>query len=109
VLGAGVIVGRDELDLVAVEPGAPATLVFVEVRSHRTDRFGPPEATVDEPKLRRVYRAGLALAAAGVLPDGRSLPAGPWRVDLVAVDLHPAIGRAAGGPTMRHLRSVIPR
>jgi Holliday junction resolvase-like predicted endonuclease len=109
VLGSGVNVGRDEIDLIAVEPGLPPTLVFVEVRSSRTDRFGTPEESVGERKLARVYRAAFVLLRERRLPDGRPLPPLRWRLDLVAVDEHPAIGPEAGGPVMRHVRGVTPR
>jgi putative endonuclease len=109
VLAAGVTVGRGEIDLIAVEPGLPPMLVFVEVRSHRTGRFGSPEDSVDERKLARVYRAAYALLRARRLPDGRPLPPLRWRLDLVSVDDHPWIGPDMGGPVVRHLRGVTPR
>jgi Holliday junction resolvase-like predicted endonuclease len=98
-------VGRDEIDLVAVEPGEPGesdTLVFVEVRSRSGARFGAPEESVVGGKAFRVYRAALSLAAAGALPNGRALPRVPWRVDLVAVVTTGAATR------IRHLRGVEP-
>ena len=109
ILASGVNVGRDELDLIAVEPAVPPVLVFVEVRSHSTGRFGPPEESVDDRKLRRVYRAALALLRQRQLPDGRALPPLRWRIDVVAVDDHPTIGPLSGGPVVRHLRGVVPR
>ena len=109
VLGCGVAVGRDEIDLIAVEPGLPPTLVFVEVRSHRTGRFGTPEESVDDGKVRRVYRAAFALLRERRLPDGRPLPPLRWRLDLVAVDEHPIIGPEVGGTLVRHVRGITPR
>ena len=40
ILGRNVHVGRRELDLVAVDPGPPPTLVIVEVRWRRRRDFG---------------------------------------------------------------------
>jgi len=113
ILGWQVPVGRDELDLVAVEPGPQATLVFVEVRSARDGRFGAPEESVVRGKLVRTYRAALALLAAGALPDGRPLPRLAWRVDLVSVTGLDGEGRSANRPGppalgVRHLRGVLP-
>ncbi|HEX5465178.1 MAG TPA: YraN family protein [Candidatus Limnocylindrales bacterium] len=108
IVGRNVRVGRDELDLVALDPGPPATLVAVEVRSVSSGRFGPPEARVDGAKVRRCYRAAFALRAAGCLPGGAPLPRLPWRVDLVAVELDPSLGRGLGGPVVRHLRGLYP-
>jgi Holliday junction resolvase-like predicted endonuclease len=107
ILGRNVRVGRSELDLVAVDPGPPALLVVVEVRANRASTFGTPEETVAGRKLRLVYAGALRLRALGVLPGGLPLPRSPLRVDLVAVEIAPALGMAAGGTVLRHLRSVI--
>jgi putative endonuclease len=108
VLAAGVRVGRDELDLIAVEPGVPPTLVFVEVRSRSSDRFGAPEETIGPRKLARTYRAALTLLRSRRLPDGRPLPPVRWRVDLVAVDARPLRPQDMPGIGVRHLRGVAP-
>ena len=93
-------IGRDELDLLAIEPGRRPTLVVVEVRSRADPRFGPQEERLDAAKVGRLYRAAAALRRRGALPDGSGLPALPWRIDLIAVDPPPA--------PLRHLRGVIP-
>lgn len=108
ILARRVRVGRDELDILAIEPGPPASVVVVEVRSRSTTRFGTPEESVDAAKVRRLYRAAAALRAAGRLPDGEGLPRLPWRIDLVAVDDAPSIGPGAGGRSVRHLRGLEP-
>lgn len=108
ILGRQVRVGRDEVDIVALDPGPPGTLVAVEVRSRSSTRFGPPEASVDQAKVRHCYRAMGTLRRTGRLADGVRLPALPWRVDLVAVDLDSTIGSGTGGPRLRHLRGILP-
>lgn len=92
----------------ALEPGPPRALVFVEVRSHATGRFGLPEENVDRRKIGRLYRAVFALSRLGRLTDGSPLPKLPWRVDLVLVDVHPTIASGVGGPVIRHLRAITP-
>ena len=87
------VVGRDEIDILAIDPGPPAELVFVEVRSATSDRFGTPEERVDRDKVAHLYRASRALTA----PYGL-----PRRVDLVVVD------RRAGQTALRHLRALEP-
>jgi putative endonuclease len=79
-------VGRHEIDLVAVDPGPPPTLVFVEVRWRARRDFGLPEETVDLRKRMRVRRAAFALLDRGELGDGRPLPRLPQRFDLVSVE-----------------------
>ena len=102
-LGRRVRAGRSELDLVAVDPGPPRTLVIVEVRWRRRRDFGLPEETVDHRKLAHL-RAGLGrLLEAGRLPDGTVLPDLPIRLDLVVVEPPPP----PGGPArVRHHRGV---
>jgi putative endonuclease len=93
-------VGRDELDIVAVDPGPPRTLVVVEVRSVRTSAFGAPEARVDRAKVSRLYRAVAALGDSLETDDQDRLL--PRRVDLVIVD------RRSWPTQIRHLRSLEP-
>jgi Holliday junction resolvase-like predicted endonuclease len=108
VLATGVRVGRDEIDILALEPGPAPTLVFVEVRSHTTARFGLPEESVDGRKVGRLYRAALALRRLGRLEDGTPLPRVAWRVDLILVDVQPALAAGVGGPVLRHIRGIRP-
>ena len=92
---------RDEIDIVAIDPGPPAALVCVEVRSARSSAFGSPEERVDSKKVGHLYRAARAFARSH---DSRELAVGPLtvRVDLVVVDLRGA------WPEIRHLRRLEP-
>ncbi len=102
-LGRRVRAGRSELDLVAVDPGPPPSLVIVEVRWRRRRDFGLPEETVDHRKLAHL-RAGIGrLLEAGRIPDGTVLPDLPIRLDLVVVE-PPS---SPGGPArVRHHRGI---
>ncbi len=102
ILARNVHVGRHELDLVAVDPGPPTTLVIVEVRWRASRGFGLPEETVDHRKRRHVRMATYGLRDRGVLPDGSPLPRLPVRFDLVVVE--PAT--RGGDPTVRHHRAA---
>jgi Holliday junction resolvase-like predicted endonuclease len=86
-------VGRDEIDILAVDPGPPVELVCVEVRSASSGAFGAPEERVDRAKVSHLYRAMRAL------PLGLAMHR---RVDLVTVDLR------SGVPVIRHLRALEP-
>ena len=86
ILARHIRVGRDELDLLAIDPGPPPELVVVEVRWRARRDFGLPEETVDGRKRARLHRAGFALLDVGSLPDGSHLPALPLRFDLVVVE-----------------------
>jgi putative endonuclease len=102
VLARNVHVGRHEIDLGAVDPGPPASLVVVEVRWRSSRGFGLPEETVDRRKRSHVRMATYGLLDRGVLPDGVMLPRLPVRFDLVVVE--PA---ARGGePKVRHHRAA---
>ncbi|HEV8054178.1 MAG: YraN family protein [Chloroflexi bacterium] len=106
VIARGVRIGRDEIDILAIDPGPPVTLVAVEVRSAVTGRFGAPEESVNARKLRNLYRGAAKLRALRFLPGGEPIPRLTWRVDLVAVDVMPQLGHNIGGPTFRHLRAL---
>ena len=102
VLARNVHVGRHELDLVAVDPGPPASLVVVEVRWRSSRGFGLPEETVDHRKRSPLRMAMYGLLDRGALPDGVRLPRLPVRFDLVVVEP----GERGGEPRMRHHRAA---
>ena len=91
VVNRNVKVGRDEIDIMAIDPGPPSELVFVEVRSATSDAFGAPEERIDRAKVRNLYRAMRAMPAQ--FPLAR-------RVDLVVVDAR------AAPVAIRHLRRL---
>jgi len=95
IVGRNVRVQRDEIDILALDPGPPWELVCVEVRSARSAAFGPPEERVDHLKVVHLYRAMRTLD--GSVGRGMSR-----RVDLVVVD------ERAGERTFRHLRRLEP-
>ena len=97
VLARNVRVGRNELDLVVIDPGPPPTLVIVEVRWRSRRDFGLPEETVDHRKRTRLHQAAFTLLERGDLP--RHLP---MRFDLVVVE--PGLG--GGEPRIRHHRAA---
>ena len=104
VLARNVRVGRGELDLVAIDPGPPRTLVVLEVRRRAGRSFGTPEESFGWRKRRDVRRAAFGLLDAGRLPDGRPLPRLPLRFDLVLVEPSPARGQP---DLIRHHRHVV--
>jgi putative endonuclease len=103
ILARNLRLGRDELDLVAVDPGPPAALVIVEVRRRGRRDFGLAEESLDYRKRAALRRAMGELLAAGVLPGGRPLPVLPLRIDLMAID-----PGADGLPSLRHHRGIRP-
>lgn len=82
-----------ELDIVALDGDA---LVVVEVRSRRGVRFGTPEESVDGRKRARLAALAEAYVAQSAWP-------GPWRIDVVAVNV------GADGTLARyaHYRSAV--
>jgi putative endonuclease len=102
VLARNVHVGRHELDLVAIDPGPPPFLVVVEVRWRGRRDFGFAEETFDHRK-RGHLRAAVGRLLEDGLPDRRTLPRLPIRVDLVAVE--PAT--AGSAMRLRHHRDAL--
>jgi putative endonuclease len=81
-----------ELDLVLRDG---EDLVFCEVKTRRTEGFGPPAEAVTADKVRRLRRlAGLWLARAGVRPRA-------MRFDVVEV-----LPQRRGGPQVQHIRAA---
>jgi putative endonuclease len=79
-------VGRNELDIVAIDPGPPAELVVIEVRWRASREFGLPEETVDWRKRARLRAGAFDLLARGAFADGQPIPHLPLRFDLVVVE-----------------------
>lgn len=69
-----------ELDIVALEFGM---VVFVEVKTRTSDRFGLPEASMTPAKIERIENAGLIwLQEHPDAPDD-------WRIDVISLFLDP--------------------
>ncbi len=77
-----------ELDLVALEG---TTLVFIEVKTRRSDAFGAPEESVDTHKQRQLTRL-----AQRYLDENPTLAFDSCRFDVVVVDL------SGNRPRFRH-------
>ena len=94
ILGRRVRVGtRDELDLVARDGDA---LVFVEVKTRRTEHFGRPVSAVDRKKRHTMSRAAVRYLAK------LKYPRVIFRFDVVEV-----IGAPGdGAPELRHIRNA---
>jgi len=86
-----------ELDLVARHG---ATLVFVEVRTRRSTLAGTAAESITLAKQQRLARLARTYLA-HVESEGRPW-AGPWRIDVVAVELPPC-----GPARIVHLCSAI--
>lgn len=100
VIARNIQLGGVEVDVLGVDPGPPSTLVVVEVRSVRSDRYGPPEDKIDRAKVARLYKALAAVRNSDGLVTDIYPPS--VRVDLVVVDLR------KGREEVRHLRALEP-
>lgn len=96
ILARQVHVGRAELDLIAIDPGPPPSLVVVEVRWRARRDFGLPEETVDWRKRARLH------GAAWRWIETADVPRLPLRFDLVVVEP----GSGADPPRLRHHRAA---
>ncbi len=66
-----------EIDIIAKDAG---TIVFVEVRSRRSNRFGRAKASVDITKQKKISRIAVAYLKASRQTDAKA------RFDVVAID-----------------------
>jgi putative endonuclease len=101
ILARNLRLGRDEVDLLAVDPGPPPQLVVVEVRRRGRRDFGLAEESLGQRKRAALRRAVGGLMAGGVLPDGEPIPRLGLRLDLVAIDDAPD-----GRTSIRHHRGI---
>jgi len=105
VLGRNLRFGRNEVDLLAVDPGPPRSLVVVEVRWRASRSFGLGEETFDWRKRAHLRAAVGRLHELTSLPDGRLVPRLPIRIDLVVVE--PAPDGESGAVRVRHHRDAL--
>ena len=103
VLGQNVRLGRDEVDIVALDPGPPRRLVLVEVRERGSRGHGLPEESLGVAKRARLRRAAARLMADEAMDLRVSRGAG-LAVDLVVVEW--PHGDEAG-PAIRHHRDIL--
>lgn len=103
ILGRNVRLGRDELDIVALDP--TAALVIVEVRSRSGTGFGSAEESVDRGKVERLYAAGWRYQGSTLVPDGVRRSQRRLRVDLVTISREGTHGEWHIGV---HLRGLLP-
>ena len=80
-----------EIDIIAREDN---TLVFVEVKSNRQQRFGPPELRVDERKQRQIARTAEQYLYSRQIVDM------DCRFDVITVDL------AQQPPQIKHIENA---
>jgi len=86
VVGRNLRFGRNEVDILAVDPAPPAALVIVEVRWRASRRYGLAEETFDWRKRAHLRAAAGRLRQLAVLADGTFVPRLPIRIDLVVVE-----------------------
>lgn len=82
---------RKEIDLIACRD---RTIVFVEVKTDTSGRFGPPECWVTPRKQQAIIRAANAYIA------GTSNTDNAYRFDVIGVTM------SSGKPTVRHIEGA---
>ena len=90
---------RGEIDIIARDE---ATLVFVEVRTRSSGQAGSAEESVTPAKQRRL--AELAQTYLHFLESAGRPWGGPWRIDVIALQLHYREHRAV---ELNHLINAI--
>ncbi|MDD3642547.1 MAG: YraN family protein [Candidatus Krumholzibacteria bacterium] len=95
VVGRNRRAGRGEIDIIALDGSC---LVFVEVKTRRSGRFGGGAEAVDRRKLQSMRRTAALMLASGGTDDGVR----EFRFDVITVDVE----GAGAGLRLRHLRGV---
>ncbi|MFV1857844.1 MAG: YraN family protein [Anaerolineales bacterium] len=68
-----------EIDLIAEKDGG---IIFVEVKARRSHSFGTPQEAVTRAKQQKLIQSAYAYL------EDSSYAQSPWRIDVVALDLH---------------------
>ena len=70
-----------EIDLIALSPGDEKEIVFIEVKTRRSDRFGRPEEAVDHRKLKKIEKTALFWLQENSKTNMH------WRIDVLSLEL----------------------
>lgn len=81
-----------EIDLIAKDPEKDE-IVFIEVKTRRSEKFGRPEEAVNLRKLRKIEKTALFW-----LNENKKTET-PWRIDILALEL-------GTGIQITHLKNV---
>ena len=87
-----------EVDIVARQG---ETLIFVEVKTRRSRRFGLPEEALTRRKQAHLLAAAQTYLAEHVGVGTPTYPAAAWRVDVIAVELD------AAGAHVRQIENAV--
>lgn len=86
---------RGEIDIVALEPGRPHTLVFVEVKCRSGLGYGDPLESITAAKARKLHELALTW-----------LQEHPGSVPRVRIDAVGVVRRRGAGPRVDHVRGI---
>ena len=95
IIGRNLRIGRNEIDIVAADRDC---LVFVEVKTRRSRRFGSAAGAVGRDKILGIRRAAGRYLGEG----GNRRRYGEFRIDVVAIE----IDRPGDRMILEHLRGV---
>ena len=99
IVGRRVRLGRDEIDMIAVPSGSRTPqLVFVEVKTRRSARFGAPIEAINRRKRHALCRAAIHYLRRLAPPTPR------YRFDAIEIIGGPDVGK----PVLRHTENAFP-
>ena len=79
-LGRNYLKRSGEIDIIALDP-SHGEIVFIEVKTRRSKRFGFPEEAVTKTKLEKIQ-----VTAENWLEDNNKIDF-PWRIDIIALEI----------------------
>jgi putative endonuclease len=91
-IGANYRIRTGEIDLITREK---ETLVFVEVKSRKSQKFGNPLESIDQIKLQKLIKVALTYVR-------EYNWSGPFRIDVIGIDWN-----APNGPKIQHLKNAL--
>ncbi len=83
-----------ELDLVVIKEGK---LVFVEVKTRSSGKYGRPEEAITEQKIQHLVESALSYIA-----ENPQVP-GDWQIDVIAIET----GQPGQDPVITHFEDAI--
>jgi len=86
-----------EIDIVAIENTIPKQIVFIEVKTRTSDKFGSPDEALTKAKIERMIKSAILF-----IKENNDFRSFIWRVDLIGI----LLGKGNFPEEITHIKNI---